>query len=128
MQQEAARGIYVSPTAGQWEEPEPHKAEGRRAEEQHARHRKRHAKRSDSDEPRVSSQYAAYSTHMHRASSRSSNLSGGKKATMLQAEALQQAEAAAMQQLPTKKERQKGFKELLRAWHPDKNPHNFEVA
>jgi len=49
-------------------------------------------------------------------------------------EALRQAELAAMQQLrglellPTKEEKQRAFKELLRAWHPDKNPQNVELA
>jgi len=49
-------------------------------------------------------------------------------------EALRQAELAAMQQLkvvqrlPTKEERQRAFKDLLRAWHPDKNPQSVEVA
>jgi len=33
-----------------------------------------------------------------------------------------------LQKLPTKEERQRGFKDLLRAWHPDKNPQNVEVA
>jgi len=49
-------------------------------------------------------------------------------------EVIRQAEIAAMQQLkalqnlPTKEERHRGFKDLLRAWHPDKNPQNVEVA
>jgi len=49
-------------------------------------------------------------------------------------EALKQAEAAAMQQLKalqrlaTKEEKQRAFKDLLRAWHPDKNPQSVEVA
>lgn len=49
-------------------------------------------------------------------------------------EVIRQAEIAAMQQLkalqqlPSKEERQRGFKDLLRAWHPDKNPQNVEVA
>jgi DnaJ-class molecular chaperone len=49
-------------------------------------------------------------------------------------EVLRQAETTAMQQLrglerlATKEERQKAFKDLLRAWHPDKNPQNVEVA
>merc|ERR1719454_2229705 len=43
MQQEAARGIYVAPAAEEWEDSDPQKAEGRTAEEQHARHRKRHS-------------------------------------------------------------------------------------
>lgn len=47
---------------------------------------------------------------------------------------LRQAEAAAMQEmqriarLPQKEVRQKAYKDLLRAWHPDKNPSNAEVA
>jgi len=47
---------------------------------------------------------------------------------------LKHAEAAAMQQLkqlqqlPRGEERQKAFKDLLRAWHPDKNPQSVEVA
>jgi len=49
-------------------------------------------------------------------------------------ENLQQAERSAMQQLralqqlPSKAERQRAFKDLLRVWHPDKNPQNVEVA
>lgn len=49
-------------------------------------------------------------------------------------EVLRRAELAAMQQLsrleqlPSKEERQKAFKDLLRAWHPDKNPQNVEVT
>mmetsp|Transcript_121856 Transcript_121856/g.351798 ORF Transcript_121856/g.351798 Transcript_121856/m.351798 type:complete len:549 (-) Transcript_121856:104-1750(-) len=45
-----------------------------------------------------------------------------------------QAEAAAMArlrqiaQLPDKDSRHKAFKDLLRAWHPDKNPADVEVA
>lgn len=31
-------------------------------------------------------------------------------------------------QLPTKEARQRAYKELLRSWHPDKNPSNQEVA
>ncbi|CAE7607762.1 unnamed protein product [Symbiodinium microadriaticum] len=47
---------------------------------------------------------------------------------------LQAAKAAAMRQLimlkqnPSKEARHKGFKELLRLWHPDKNPGSAEVA
>jgi len=47
---------------------------------------------------------------------------------------LQAAKAAAMRQLlvlrqnPSREARQKGFKELLRMWHPDKNPGSPEVA
>jgi len=47
---------------------------------------------------------------------------------------LAQAGAAAMARLqeiaeiPSKGARKKAFKELLRAWHPDKNPSNVEVA
>lgn len=47
---------------------------------------------------------------------------------------LQAAKAAAMRQMLSLKKhpgfeaRQKGFKELLRAWHPDKNPKNSTVA
>lgn len=33
-----------------------------------------------------------------------------------------------VQRLPTKEERQKAFKDLLRVWHPDKNPESVEVA
>lgn len=47
---------------------------------------------------------------------------------------LQAAKSAAMRQLlclkqnPSREARQKGFKELLRVWHPDKNPESCEVA
>ncbi|CAE7208293.1 unnamed protein product [Symbiodinium natans] len=47
---------------------------------------------------------------------------------------LQAAKSAAMRQLiilrqhPSKEARQKGFKDLLRMWHPDKNPGSPEVA
>jgi len=47
---------------------------------------------------------------------------------------LQEAQAAATQQLrhlkqiPSQEARLKAFKDLLRAWHPDKNPQNVEVA
>lgn len=47
---------------------------------------------------------------------------------------LQAAKSAAMRQLimlkqnPSKEARHKGFKELLRMWHPDKNPGSAEVA
>eukprot|EP00931_Biecheleriopsis_adriatica_P055711 TRINITY_DN329_c0_g1_i1.p1 TRINITY_DN329_c0_g1~~TRINITY_DN329_c0_g1_i1.p1 ORF type:complete len:606 (-),score=174.25 TRINITY_DN329_c0_g1_i1:157-1974(-) len=47
---------------------------------------------------------------------------------------LQAAKAAAMRQMLSLKQhpgleaRQKGFKDLLRAWHPDKNPKSQEVA
>jgi hypothetical protein len=49
-------------------------------------------------------------------------------------EALRLAKAAALDRLrtlkanPSQEARQKGFKDLLRAWHPDKNPKNVEVA
>eukprot|EP00434_Breviolum_minutum_P004711 symbB.v1.2.004151.t1/scaffold235.1/size321457/10 len=47
---------------------------------------------------------------------------------------LQTAKSAAMQQLQNLKRspclelRRKGFKDLLRTWHPDKNPENLKVA
>eukprot|EP00929_Paragymnodinium_shiwhaense_P013250 TRINITY_DN121111_c0_g1_i1.p1 TRINITY_DN121111_c0_g1~~TRINITY_DN121111_c0_g1_i1.p1 ORF type:complete len:690 (+),score=172.05 TRINITY_DN121111_c0_g1_i1:137-2206(+) len=50
------------------------------------------------------------------------------------AEQIRQAQVAANQQLrqlkalPSLEARQKGFKALLRSWHPDKNPKNVEVA
>lgn len=58
---------------------------------------------------------------------------GGPAATSSNAE-LQAAKAAAMRDLlslkqhPGHEARRKGFKELLRAWHPDKNPNSSEVA
>mmetsp|Transcript_15550 Transcript_15550/g.42960 ORF Transcript_15550/g.42960 Transcript_15550/m.42960 type:complete len:553 (-) Transcript_15550:36-1694(-) len=68
------------------------------------------------------------------------DVGGRRDASMLPAQSqtvcaeLQQARAAAMRQLaalrqlPEQEARQKGFKDLLRAWHPDKNPSNVEVA
>lgn len=56
------------------------------------------------------------------------------QAAAQQDDALSQAQAAARRQLdalremPSRDARQKGFKELLRAWHPDKNPQSVEVA
>mmetsp|Transcript_14352 Transcript_14352/g.40894 ORF Transcript_14352/g.40894 Transcript_14352/m.40894 type:complete len:454 (-) Transcript_14352:81-1442(-) len=55
------------------------------------------------------------------------NIKGAQK-TFRQAEAAALQELARLRQLPSKKERQKGFKELLRSWHPDKNPQNADVA
>jgi len=126
--EQQARYWNTEPTAEQCEPESP------KGEEQHARHRRRHAKRQGNaaDEPRMSPRGAAY---MHRELNKSSTLTGSRKVTVVpQEEVLKQAEGAAMQQLAalrhlqTKKERQKGFKELLRAWHPDKNPQNLEVA
>jgi len=102
----------------------------------HTRHRRRHAKRHvNADGPRTTPGAAAF---MHRDLDKSASLKkplgGSRKVTVPKEEVLKQAEAAAMHQLaalhhlPSKKERQKAFKELLRAWHPDKNPQNLEVA
>lgn len=58
----------------------------------------------------------------------------GIGAAAMGSNALQAAKAAAMRDLLSLKQhpgleaRRKGFKELLRAWHPDKNPKNSEVA
>ncbi|CAJ1328728.1 unnamed protein product [Effrenium voratum] len=47
---------------------------------------------------------------------------------------LQAAKSSAMRQLqslkqnPSREARQKGFKDLLRMWHPDKNPESSEIA
>lgn len=116
----------TAPTAEQYD------AEERKAEEQHARHR-HHAKRQGNGEGlRTSPKAAAY---MRRGDlDKSATLTGTRKVIAQKEEMLKLAEAAAMQQLnevrelPSKKDRQKGFKELLRAWHPDKNPENLEVA
>lgn len=125
MEQEAGPEKFSSPSAEQKE------AEEQKASEQQARHR-RHAKRqSHGEAPRSTPRAAAY---MRRDLNKSSTLTGSRKVILQKEEQLKLAEEAAMKQLndlrqlATKKERQKGFKELLRAWHPDKNPENLEVA
>lgn len=53
---------------------------------------------------------------------------------LTQDQAIRRSQAVALKQLqtvldlPTKEQRQRSFKELLRAWHPDKNPQSVEVA
>eukprot|EP00929_Paragymnodinium_shiwhaense_P060543 TRINITY_DN30224_c0_g1_i1.p1 TRINITY_DN30224_c0_g1~~TRINITY_DN30224_c0_g1_i1.p1 ORF type:complete len:580 (+),score=180.34 TRINITY_DN30224_c0_g1_i1:155-1894(+) len=54
--------------------------------------------------------------------------SGVLNELMKQAETNAMKELDALRDLPTKKERQRGYKELLREWHPDKNPLSAEVA
>lgn len=101
--------------------------EGRSPEEERTRRRRRHHQRTTGgDGLRSTPRSAAY---MQREFQKSASL---KKVSV--ADAIREAEVAALQQLasvrqlPTKKERQKGFKDVLRAWHPDKNPSNLEVA
>lgn len=130
-EEQAAQGKGSPPTAEQsdWEEQKEQKSD-----EEHTRRRRRHAKRHGNvDGPRVTPRPAAY---MQREGglNKSTTLTGSRRITVPKEEILQQAEAAALQQLaalrnlPTKKEQNKAFKELLRAWHPDKNPQNLEVA
>lgn len=64
--------------------------------------------------------------------------SGEKKSVTLpklsKSQAVSQAENAAVHQLEqvgrikNPEDRHKAYKDLLRAWHPDKNPQNAEVA
>lgn len=56
------------------------------------------------------------------------NLAGDKLAAFRQAEASALSKLRNISALPDKESRQKAFKDLLRAWHPDKNPSNSEVA
>lgn len=68
----------------------------------------------------------------HRGFNRSQSLPAvGRRKDSEQLEAAKSAalqQLRALRQMPSKEERQKGFKDLLRAWHPDKNPQNQEVA
>lgn len=45
-----------------------------------------------------------------------------------EAEAVARRQLQHVKQNPSREAREKGFKDLLRVWHPDKNPENPEVA
>lgn len=102
---------------------DPHQHEGRRkdatrkeAEDTRGRRRSRRGEASpDRSLGRSASLPAAL------AQRRDSEQLGAAKEAALQ-------QLRALRRLPTKEERQKGFKDLQRAWHPDKNPRNEEVA
>mmetsp|Transcript_4322 Transcript_4322/g.7354 ORF Transcript_4322/g.7354 Transcript_4322/m.7354 type:complete len:574 (+) Transcript_4322:68-1789(+) len=51
-----------------------------------------------------------------------------KQETMRHAEARAMQQLSAVQRLPNKDAKHKAYKELLRAWHPDKNPSNAAIA
>jgi len=81
-----------------------------------------------------SSTRAGHRTGKHEESPNRMRASSVPSSKLRASQELDQARAAAMRQLsalrqlPDKEARQKGFKDLLRAWHPDKNPSNVEVA
>mmetsp|Transcript_2495 Transcript_2495/g.5468 ORF Transcript_2495/g.5468 Transcript_2495/m.5468 type:complete len:590 (-) Transcript_2495:192-1961(-) len=50
------------------------------------------------------------------------------KESMRHAEARAMQQLSALQRLPNKDAKHKAYKELLRAWHPDKNPSNTAIA
>eukprot|EP00927_Polykrikos_kofoidii_P019590 TRINITY_DN19177_c0_g1_i1.p1 TRINITY_DN19177_c0_g1~~TRINITY_DN19177_c0_g1_i1.p1 ORF type:complete len:466 (+),score=90.29 TRINITY_DN19177_c0_g1_i1:122-1519(+) len=113
-----------------------------REEAERARQRQRHASEPRRkrrtfapnggvfDEGRVPSPKGA--AYLQRSLKRTGSLSNLKsqaaEESQKRAEAAVMHELNAVRQLATKKERQKAFKDLLRAWHPDKNPKNVEVA
>lgn len=53
---------------------------------------------------------------------------GSGNAELQAAKSMAMRQLLALKQHPGMEARQKGFKELLRAWHPDKNPQSSEVA
>mmetsp|Transcript_8996 Transcript_8996/g.23458 ORF Transcript_8996/g.23458 Transcript_8996/m.23458 type:complete len:499 (+) Transcript_8996:87-1583(+) len=87
----------------------------------------------NSDPPPQWHQTAKSAAYMRRTMNRSTSLPALNQKRPAPEEVRRLAEAAGMEQLRAlrnlpKRERQKGFKDLLRAWHPDKNPDNHEVA
>merc|ERR1711879_495563 len=106
-------------------------ARGRQEERRERRRRRpgdRDAENSESPGPPPSPKPAAY---MQRSLNKSVSLPSIRPRCVQ--DEIRKAEAAALRELNalqflSKKERHKGFKDLLRAWHPDKNPENAEVA
>eukprot|EP00928_Gymnodinium_smaydae_P051806 TRINITY_DN3542_c1_g1_i2.p1 TRINITY_DN3542_c1_g1~~TRINITY_DN3542_c1_g1_i2.p1 ORF type:complete len:501 (-),score=132.04 TRINITY_DN3542_c1_g1_i2:106-1608(-) len=100
-------------------------------EEKEERQRHQQQQQQAAEESPEPPKRAAY---MQRSLNKSTSLPALRQRCAAKEEVVRRAEAAAMQELNAvfqiahKKDRLKRFKELLRAWHPDKNPSNAEVA
>lgn len=111
-----------------------------RAEQKEQEQRKAEARRSQADDndrgrPRSPVKSPEYSPqYMQRSLQKTVSLPSLRPPKFSQEEQLRRAECAAMKELEAVrlmrkgKDREKGFKDLLRAWHPDKNLDNSEIA
>lgn len=75
--------------------------------------------------PSVAPKGASY---MQLSMKNSLSLPSIRRGVLKKAEVMAVQQLSAVRQLPTRKARDKAFKELLRLWHPDKNPQNLDVA